>query len=126
MGLPSAAPIGGYGIEGCRLYEPEVWWRGFSRFFQWREVVLGAMTAQWFTQHEHGGFPIERAALGSCDLSMLHIGGEWHWLVRQAGRDVAEGAARTAVDAQRAAEAVALELCCSKLRLSERGRIEAV
>jgi hypothetical protein len=53
----------------------------------------------WFTQFEHGGFPIERAALGSCDLSMLHIDGEWQWLVRQAGRDVAEGAARTAVDA---------------------------
>jgi hypothetical protein len=29
-----------------------------------------AMTlAQWFTQYEHGGFPIEKAALGSCDLS---------------------------------------------------------
>ena len=68
------------------------------------------MTAQWFTQHEHGGFPIECAALGSCDFSMLHIGGEWQWLVRQAGRDVPEGAARTAGDARRAAEAVALEL----------------
>jgi len=68
------------------------------------------MIAQWFTQHEHGGFPIERAVLGSCDLSMLHIGGEWQWLVRLDGRDVAEGAACTAVDAQRAAEAAALEL----------------
>jgi hypothetical protein len=66
--------------------------------------------AYWFTQYEHGGFPIERAALGSCDLSMVHIGGEWQWLVRQAGRDVAEGAARAAVDAQRQAEAVALQL----------------
>jgi hypothetical protein len=65
------------------------------------------MIAQWFTQHEYGGFPIERAVFGSCDLSMLHIGGEWQWLVRQAGRDVAEGAARTFVDARRAAEAVA-------------------
>jgi hypothetical protein len=68
------------------------------------------MTAHWFTHLEHGGFPIERAALGSCDLSILHVGGEWQWLVRQAGRDVAEGAARTAVDAQRQAEAIALEL----------------
>ena len=31
------------------------------------------MTAQWFTQHEDGGFPIARAALGSCDLSVLHV-----------------------------------------------------
>jgi hypothetical protein len=83
-------------------------------------------TAQWFTQHELGGFPVERAALGSCDLSVLRIGTEWQWLVRQAGRDMAEGAACTAVDARRAAEAVALELRCGKLRLSERGRIEAV
>jgi hypothetical protein len=44
-------------------------------------------TAQWFTQHECGGFAIERAALGSCDLSVLHIGAEWQWLVRQAGRE---------------------------------------
>jgi len=29
-----------------------------------------AMTlAQWFTHYEHGGFPIEKAAPGSCDLS---------------------------------------------------------
>jgi hypothetical protein len=56
------------------------------------------------------GFPVERAALGSCDLSVLHVGGEWQWLVRHAGRDVAEGAARAAVDAQRQAEAVALKL----------------
>ena len=67
-------------------------------------------TAQWFTQHEHGGFPIECAALGACDLSILHVGGEWQWLVRQAGRDVAEGAARAAADAQREAEPVALKL----------------
>ena len=69
-------------------------------------------TAHWFTQHERGGFPIEKAALGSCDLSILHVGGEWQWLVRQAGRDVAEGAARTADDARREAiaAAVAIEL----------------
>jgi hypothetical protein len=66
--------------------------------------------AYWFTKQESGGFPVERAALGSCDLSVLHVGGEWQWLVRQAGRDVAEGAARAAVDAQRQAEAVALQI----------------
>jgi hypothetical protein len=65
------------------------------------------LLAYWFTQHEHGGFPVERAALGSCDLSIVHIGGEWQWLVRRAGRDVAKGAARDQVDAQRQAEAIA-------------------
>jgi hypothetical protein len=66
--------------------------------------------AHWFTQHEQGGFPIERATLGSCDLSILHIGGEWQWLVRQHGRDVAEGATPAAADAKREAEAMALKL----------------
>jgi hypothetical protein len=33
------------------------------------------MKAYWFTVHEQGGFPVERAALGSCDLSVLHIAG---------------------------------------------------
>jgi len=66
--------------------------------------------AYWFAQHEHGGFPIERAALGSCDLSLLHVDGKWQWLVRQADRDVAEGAAPTADDAKCDAEAVAIEL----------------
>jgi hypothetical protein len=74
--------------------------------------MLKLLMAHWFTQAEHGGFPAERAALGSCDLSILHIGGEWQWLVRQHGRDVAEGAARAAPDAQREAEAVALKLGC--------------
>jgi hypothetical protein len=66
--------------------------------------------AYWFTHREHGGFPVERATLGSCDLSVLHVGGEWQWLVRQAVRDIAQGAARSAVDGRGAAEAVALEL----------------
>jgi hypothetical protein len=66
--------------------------------------------AYWFTQREAGGFAIDRAALGACDLSVVHIGGEWHWLVQQAVRDVAEGAARSALDARHQAEAVALEL----------------
>jgi hypothetical protein len=68
------------------------------------------MVAHWFTQLERGEFPIERAALGCCDLSVLHVAGEWQWLVRCDGRDIAEGAARDAVDAQRQAEAVAHEL----------------
>ena len=64
-------------------------------------------TAYSFTQRESGGFPIERAAVGSCDLCVLHIGGDWEWLVRQAGRDVAEGKARAESDAKHQAEAVA-------------------
>jgi hypothetical protein len=64
-------------------------------------------TAYWFTQHESGGFPIEKAALGSCDLSVLHVGGNWKWLVRLGGDDVAEGKARAESDAKRQAEAVA-------------------
>ena len=63
---------------------------------EWEHMI----TAHWFTHREHGGFPIEKAALGSCDLSALHVGGEWQWLVRQAGRDVAEGAAPHLGDAQ--------------------------
>ena len=72
-------------------------------------------TAQWFTHREYGDFPIQRAALRSCELSVLYVGGEWQWLVRQAGRDVAEGAARTFVDAQQQAKAVALELGCASV-----------
>jgi uncharacterized protein YjbI with pentapeptide repeats len=29
--------------------------------------------AQWFTHYEHGGIPIEKAALGSCDLSQSRM-----------------------------------------------------
>jgi hypothetical protein len=32
-------------------------------------VKVHRMTAaHWFTQHEHGGVPVEKAALGTCDL----------------------------------------------------------
>jgi hypothetical protein len=72
--------------------------------------MASGMKAYWFTVREHGGFPVERAALGSCELSALHIGGEWQWLVRQAGRDVAEGSAPSADDAKLEAEALALRL----------------
>jgi hypothetical protein len=68
------------------------------------------MNAYWFTSREQGGFAVERAALGAFDLSLLHVGGEWQWLVRQDGRDVAEGAASSADDARREAEDVALKL----------------
>jgi hypothetical protein len=68
------------------------------------------MKAYWFTVHEQGGFPVERAALGSCDLSVLRIAGEWQWLVRQDGRDVMEGAAPSVDDAKEEAEALALSL----------------
>jgi hypothetical protein len=65
--------------------------------------------AYWFEHGEQGGFPVLRAAVGDCDLSVLHVGGEWQWLVRRDGRDIAEGAARNAVEARQAAEAVALK-----------------
>ena len=68
------------------------------------------MKAYWFTVHEQGGFPVERATLGSCDLSVLHIAEEWQWLVRQDGRDVKEGVAPSADDAKLEAEAVAVKL----------------
>ena len=68
------------------------------------------MKANWFTVREQGGFPVERAALGSCELSVLHIAGEWQWLVRQEGRDVKEGAAPSADDAKLEAETVAVKL----------------
>ena len=64
----------------------------------------GAMTqAYWFEHKEQSGLRVLRAALGDCDLSLLHVGGEWQWLVRQHGRDIAEGAAPGFTDAQRQA-----------------------
>jgi hypothetical protein len=45
---------------------------------------------------------------GGCDLSVLHVGGEWQWLVRRNGRDVAEGSARACLAAKQQAEAAAL------------------
>jgi hypothetical protein len=68
------------------------------------------MKAYRFTSSEKNGFPVERAALGGCDLSIMDIAGEWQWLVRQDGRDVAEGASSSAQDAREEAEAVALKL----------------
>ena len=53
---------------------------------------------------ERGGFPVERAALGGCDLSVVYVGGNWEWLVRRAGHDIAEGAARSCLGAKQQAE----------------------
>jgi hypothetical protein len=39
--------------------------------------------AYWFEHKEQGGVPVQRAAVGDCDLSVLHVGGEHHWLVRR-------------------------------------------
>jgi hypothetical protein len=65
-----------------------------------------------FEHKEQCSFPALRAAVGDCDLSVLHVArgrwGEWQWLVRRDGRDIAEGAAPALADAQRQAEAVAL------------------
>jgi hypothetical protein len=63
--------------------------------------------AYWFTRHEHGGFPTERAAFGDCDLSVIYIGSGWSWLVRRDGADIAEGTADNLAAAQQAAEAAA-------------------
>jgi hypothetical protein len=64
----------------------------------------------WSIHNERGGFPVERAAIGGYRLLVLYAGGEWQWLVRQDGRDIAEGAARAARAARQQAEAVALRL----------------
>jgi hypothetical protein len=63
--------------------------------------------AHWVTQKERDGFPVEKAAVGSCDLSVVYVGGYWEWLVRDAGGDLAEGMARTEAGAKRQAEEVA-------------------
>jgi hypothetical protein len=64
--------------------------------------------AHWFTHLEHGGFPIEKAAIGACDLSVLHVGGDWQWLVQCEGRDFGEGAAPDLTEAKQDPETVAL------------------
>jgi hypothetical protein len=49
--------------------------------------------AYWFEPREQGGFLVQRAAVGDCDLSVLHVDDTWHWLVRRDGADIAEGVA---------------------------------
>jgi hypothetical protein len=63
--------------------------------------------AHWFTDYDWSGFPIEKATIGGCDLSVAYIGGEWQWLVKCHGREVAEGAARGYQAARQDAEAAA-------------------
>jgi hypothetical protein len=64
----------------------------------------------WSIHNEHGGFLVEHAAIGGFRLLVLYATGEWQWLVRRDGHDVAEGAARAARAARQQAEAVALRL----------------
>jgi hypothetical protein len=73
-------------------------------------MLQKGMKAHWFTTQEQGCFPIERAALGRCDLSVMHIAGEWQWLMRQDYRDLGEGAALSCEAAKLEAEAVAQRL----------------
>jgi hypothetical protein len=49
--------------------------------------------AYWFEHREAGGFPVRAARSAPAPLSVLHVGGEWQWLVRRDGRDLAEAAA---------------------------------
>jgi len=66
--------------------------------------------AQWRTQYDCSGFPVEQAKLCGFDLSVAYIGGEWQWLVRRDGRDFAEGAARCAAVAKEQAANAAWRL----------------
>ena len=73
-------------------------------------TTMSRCGAQWFTDFKLASFPIEKAAVGLCELSVLHVAGVWQWRVRRHDRDVAEGVAHELVDAQRAAEAGAVKL----------------
>jgi hypothetical protein len=66
-------------------------------------------TLTWVTQHEDDGFPVRCAAVGEANLSVIHIGQRWLWLVRRHGTDIAEGIAESLAAAQQAAEAAATE-----------------
>ena len=71
------------------------------------EIAPGALMARWwFRSPEDGGIPTERCAVGDCDCNLMHIGDEWHWLVRRDGHDLAEGVALDPAEARRQAEAV--------------------
>jgi uncharacterized protein (DUF2252 family) len=48
--------------------------------------------------------------VASVVIAARHVGGEWQWLVRRAGRDVAEGTAGADREAREQAEAAALLL----------------
>jgi hypothetical protein len=66
--------------------------------------------AEWFTQKEQDGFPVERATVGCFNLSVLYVDGEWQWLVQQEGWDIAEGGALSSLAARQQAEATARRL----------------
>ena len=67
------------------------------------------MSAQWFTTHDRGLAPIERAVLGESELSVRYIGsGEWQWLVDRDGHTIAKGGANSDAAAREQAEAVAI------------------
>ena len=66
--------------------------------------------ADWATQHGQGESPIERARMGSFDLSVLSARDGWQWLIRRNGRELAGGAAGTKGGARQEAEAVAVRL----------------
>ena len=66
--------------------------------------------SHWSLHRERDGFPVERAKVGALDLCFVYVAGEWQWLVRCEGRDVAEGTALAARAARQQAEAVAHRL----------------
>lgn len=66
--------------------------------------------SHWSIHRERDGFPVERATVGALDLCVVYVAGEWQWLVRYDGRDIAEGTARASLAARQQAEAVAHRL----------------
>ena len=64
--------------------------------------------ARWFTAYEADGFPIECAALAGCGLAVAFVAGEWQWLMRRDGCDVAKSSARACLAAKQQAEGAAL------------------
>jgi hypothetical protein len=72
--------------------------------------------AYWSLHRERDGFPVERATVGAFDLCVVYVAGDWQWLVRCEGRDVAEGAARASLAARQQAEAVAHRLNAAAMR----------
>jgi hypothetical protein len=73
-------------------------------------IGQGMKMAEWFTQKDQRGFPVERASVGYFALSVLYVSGEWQWLVQHEGRNVAEGAARGSLAARQQAEIAARRL----------------
>jgi hypothetical protein len=70
--------------------------------------------AHWFTRDELGGYPVELAMVSGCDLLVLHLDGEWHWLVQRADQDLAEGVCCSESDARTQAEIAAYRIVDSR------------